>query len=97
MEQFLRNITDGSLRCRFCGDKVCNCMEEGFTDVEIISIWIKEKGYYVQLRKQTLPNGKKIPAKSFVWLWSQDVSKLDDVLKKIRVNNFVINTWSFNP
>jgi hypothetical protein len=72
-------------------------MEEGFTVVEFMKIYAKPNGFGIVLRKQILPNGKKIPSKSYVWVWASDVSRIDSVLKKIRVNNFVINTWSFNP
>jgi hypothetical protein len=71
-------------------------MEEGFTSVEFIALWKKEKGSYVQLKKQKLACGKKIPSGARIWIWSTDIGRIDDVLKKIRVNNFAINTWVFD-
>jgi hypothetical protein len=39
MSKFLRSLTDGSLRCKYCGDKECNCMEDGMTTIRIIGCW----------------------------------------------------------
>ena len=97
MGKFLRSLTDGSLRCKYCGDNECLCMEDGHTDIGIVAIWHRtDKATLIQFRKQTLPNGKKIPAGYKVWIRNMDISGTDDVLKKITIENDAINKLVFN-
>ena len=97
MGKFLRSLTDGSLRCRYCGDKECNCLEDGNTTLLLRYIWHRtEKATLIQFKKQTLPNGKKIPADYKIWIRNIDISGVDDVLKKITIDNDAINKLVFD-
>jgi len=99
MGQFLRNLTDGSLRCRYCGDNTCTCMEEGYTNLGFCKIWAEtEWSYWIQFKKQKLPCGKKIPAGIRIWVNKRDaVGGYNAILKTIGVNNLAINKWVFDP
>ena len=99
MGKFLRNLTDGSLRCKYCGDKECNCMEDGWTEVDIIAVWrYGDKGTstLIQLAKQTLPNGKKIPSGYRLWIAQKDQLNLDPLLKKMTLKNDFLNKLRFD-
>ena len=99
MSKFLRSLTDGSLRCRYCGDKECNCMEDGITTVNFTAIWkYGEKGtsILVQLAKQKLPNGKKIPSGHKIWIPMNKVTGIDELLKKMGVDNDFLNRLRFD-
>jgi len=97
MGKFLRSLTDGTLRCRYCGDGECNCMEDGQTELTIIAVWIeKEHATLVQFRKQVLPNGKKIPSGYKVWIKKKSIYGIDAVLKTILIDNDQINRLVFD-
>lgn len=97
MGQFLRNITDGSLRCRYCGDKKCTCMEEGITELNYIRIWEYPHSVWVEFKKQTLAGGKKIPSRAKINIRRKDIIGNDIILKKIFIQNSTINLWVFDP
>jgi hypothetical protein len=73
-------------------------MEDGITSVGFVAIWHEnEHSFLVQLRKQTLPNGKKIPSGMKVWIRKQDaLGRYDEILKTMGVNNDAINKWKFD-
>lgn len=97
MGKFLRSLTDGTLRCRYCGDRDCCCLEDGNSVIDIIKVCCStEKAMLVQLRKGTLPNGRKIPAKAEVWIPIKSISKTDLLLKKMVVENDFINRMIFD-
>lgn len=99
MGKFLRSLSDGSLRCRYCGDNMCNCLEDGMTSVGFICIWkYNEWGtsILIQLAKQTLPNGKKIPSGYKIWIPTKSFSGIDDILKKVGIDNDFINKLRFD-
>ncbi len=97
MGKFLRSLTDGSLRCRYCGEKECNCMEDGRTKICIISVNREtDKAWLIHLRMQTLPNGKRIPSGSEVWFPKKSVYGIDAVLKTVLVENSFINKLVFD-
>lgn len=99
MSKFLRSLTDGSLRCRYCGDKECNCMEDGVTTVRFIAIWrYGDKGTSIllQLAKQTLPNGKKIPSGYKIWIPLKNMHGIDELLKKVGLDNDFLNKLRFD-
>ena len=97
MGKFLRNLTDGTLRCRYCGDSECNCMEDGKTKLEFVTIWKDTgKARLVQLRKQVLANGKRIPSGINLWIPNVLTYKIDLILKTIVVDNKQINKMVFD-
>ena len=99
MSKFLRSLADGSLRCRYCGDKECDCMEDGVTTVKIIAIWkYGDKGtsFLVQLAKQKLPNDKQIPSGYRIWIPQKAIHGLDELLKKIGLDNDFLNRLRFD-
>ena len=102
MGKFLRSLTDGSLRCKYCGDSECLCMEDGLTKVGIVGVYNyynKETKYtstFVQFRKQVLPNGKKIPSGAKIYIPSKECGDIDEVLKTITLTNDFINKLRFD-
>ena len=97
MGKFLRSLTDGSLRCRYCGDKDCDCLEDGETTLSFRVIWHRtDKASLIQFKKQTLSGGKSIPAGYKIWIRNTDISGIDDVLKKITIDNDAINKLVFD-
>lgn len=97
MGKFLKSLTDGTLRCRYCGDSVCNCMEDGQTKVEIVSVDKEtEKARLVHFRRQTLSNGKKIPTGVTTWIPNKAIYEVDAVLKFIVMDNDFINKMAFD-
>ena len=97
MSKFLKSLTDGSLRCKYCGDRECSCMEDGRTKLEIVAVWHQtEKATLVQLRRQKLINGKKIPSGVKVWIPNVFLYGIDSVLKTIVVDNIHINKMVFD-
>lgn len=99
MSKFLRSLADGSLRCRYCGDRECDCMEDGITTVKIIAIWNhKDHPYasWVQLAKQKLPNGKQIPSGKRIWIPVKHIHGIDELLKKMGVDNDFLNKLRFD-
>ena len=97
MGQFLRNITDGSLRCRFCGDNECTCMEDGITELNYIRMWEYPNSVWVEFKKQKLVGGKRIPSRTRINIKQKDITSHDKTLKKIFVQNLIINSWVFDP
>lgn len=97
MGKFLRSLTDGSLRCKYCGDKECNCLEDGKTKVGIIKVCAEsEWAWLVRFRKQVLINGKKIPSGSEVWIPKKYTYGIDYILKTIIIDNIQINKLVFD-
>lgn len=99
MGKFLRSVSDGSLRCRYCGDSECNCMEDGITSINFITIWrYGDNGTSVLLQpaRQTLPNGKKIPSGLKIWIPLGEVYGIDEYLKKAGINNDFLNKLRFD-
>jgi len=99
MSKFLRSLTDGSLRCKYCGDKECNCMEDGMTTIRIIGCWEFPDSPWsilVQPAKQTLPNGKKIPSGHKIWIPKDKCFGIDSLLKKMGVDNSFLNKLRFD-
>jgi len=99
MSKFLRSLSDGSLRCRYCGDEECRCMEDGWTTVEFITIWrYGDKGTSIlmQFKRQKLPNGKLIPSGYRIWIPKKQSKKLDLILKKVTLNNDFLNKLRFS-
>jgi hypothetical protein len=97
MGKFLRSLTDGSLRCRYCGDTECLCMEDGKSRVEFTQIWHQnEHSVLIQFRKQVLPNGKKIPSGYKIWIPLRDIHGIDLILKHARIENSRLNKLRFD-
>jgi hypothetical protein len=104
MGKFLRSLTDGSLRCKYCGDEQCICMEDGITILKMISIWEYPNKYrlngdpsiFVQLAKQKLPNGKQIPSGQKVFIPKGAMINKDDLLKTITLTNDFLNRLRFD-
>lgn len=97
MSKFIRSLTDGSLRCRYCGDKECNCLEDGKTTLLFKEICFEtEWAICVYLKKQNLINGKKIPSGYKVWFSKKDIINRDMLLKKIIITNDRINQLRFD-
>ncbi len=96
MSKFLRNMTDGSLRCKYCGDRVCDCMEDGITTVRVISVLNNTKSLFVKLAKQTLPNGKEIPSRAEIYFPKYAISKYDKLSKTMDVDNDFLNRLRFD-
>jgi hypothetical protein len=74
-------------------------MEDGWTTVRIIAVWKygeKSDSWLVQLAKQTLPNGKKIPSGQRVWVPVEDRHGLNPLLKKIGLSNDFLNRLRFD-
>jgi len=74
-------------------------MEDGITTINIISIWKygdKGNSLLVQPAKQTLPNGKKIPSGYKIWIPTSKVHGIDELLKKIGVDNDFLNKLRFD-
>jgi hypothetical protein len=72
-------------------------MEDGLTQVEIVAIWKQtEWSRLVQLRRQVLPNGKKIPSGYKVWIPNNRTHGVDDVLKTMIIENDFINKLRFD-
>jgi len=97
MGKFLRSLTDGSLRCKYCGDNDCSCLEDGYTVLSFITIWhTTDLAINIQLKQQILVNGKKIPSGHRVWIRKKDVGGIDELLKKITVTNDMVNRLRFD-
>jgi hypothetical protein len=99
MGKFLKSLTNGSLRCKYCGDTDCNCMEDGATAINIIAIYKYSAhpfAWLVHLAKQKLPNGKKIPSGTKIWIPTKNIHSVDDVLKKIGIDNDFLNKLRFD-
>lgn len=99
MGKFLKSLTDGSLRCKYCGDKECNCMEDGITTIKIIGVWKYDtcpNSVLVQPAKQILPNGKKIPSGLKLWIPKNKIVGIDELLKKMGVDNDFLNRLRFD-
>lgn len=99
MGKYLRSLVDGSLRCKYCGDKECDCMEDGITTIRIISVWKYSDAPWailVQPAKQTLPNGKKIPSGHKIWIPTDKYYGIDTLLKKMSVDNSFLNRLRFD-
>jgi hypothetical protein len=97
MSKFLKSLSDGSLRCRYCGDKECNCLEDGKTTLEYKEIWFEnEWSVLIQFKQQRLVSGKKIPSGYKVFICKRDIIKRDTLLKKITITNDQINRLRFD-
>jgi hypothetical protein len=99
MGKFLRSLSDGSLRCKYCGDKNCDCMEDGTTSVNFTKLWqYNEWGtaVLIQLSRQILPNGKRIPSGYRIWIPSSRYTGIDVLLKKIGIDNDFLNRLRFD-
>ena len=95
MSKFLKSLTDGSLRCRYCGDRKCNCMENGSTHIGIIFTKEYDYAWWTKLRKQVLPNGKKIPSGYILSVPKKRVLGVDAVLKTMLIDNDYLNRLVF--
>jgi hypothetical protein len=74
-------------------------MEDGITTVNFIAIWkYGDKGtsMCVQLAKQKLPNGKKIPSGHKLWIPLSVIHGCDDNLKKMGIDNSYLNKLRFD-
>ncbi len=74
-------------------------MEDGITTVSIIGVWKYDHVPYsclVQLAKQTLPNGKKIPAGQKIWIPTKAITGIDEILKEMGIDNDFLNKLRFD-
>jgi len=55
-----------------------------------------DRAINIQLKQQTLVNGKKIPSGHRIWLPKKEVGGIDELLKKITVTNDMINRLRFD-
>ena len=96
MGKFLRSLTDGSLRCKYCGDRKCLCMEDGQTELGIIAVYKDTgKATLIQFRRQTLPNGKEIPSGYKIWIPNTRIYGIDYILKMAVIDNDSVNKMVF--
>jgi hypothetical protein len=72
-------------------------MEEGDTQLGFVAIW-QETAWsrLVQLKKQVLPNGKKIPSGHKIWIPTKVTAGVDEILKYITVTNDFVNRLRFD-
>jgi hypothetical protein len=74
-------------------------MEDGITTVKIVGVWMYDTApgsYLVQFAKQKLPNGKQIPSGYKLWIPTDSVSGIDELLKKMGVDNDFLNKLRFD-
>ena len=72
-------------------------MEDGKTRIEIISVDAEtEWSILIHLRKQKLPNGKKIPSGATIFFPRKKVWKIDTLLKYMVVDNDFLNKLRFD-
>jgi hypothetical protein len=74
-------------------------MEDGVTVINIISLWrYSSSGHsmLIQPAKQKLPNGKKIPAGMKIWVPLKHVHNLDELLKRVSIDNSFLNKLRFD-
>lgn len=101
MGKYLKSLTDGSLRCKYCGAPSCDCMEDGRTILGLVAVWHYPNksnngiNTFVQLRKQTLPNGRRVPSGIRLYIPATAMPVIDEVLKTIALNNDFLNKLRF--
>jgi hypothetical protein len=74
-------------------------MEDGITTIEFTSIFkYGDKGtsIFLQPKRQKLPNGKVIPSGHKIWIPFSAIHGIDDLLKKIGIDNDFLNKLRFD-
>lgn len=96
MGKYLVNIETGERFCRLCKRYDCICLPDGYTAVEYKRmVYNTGKATKYSLKRQSLPNGRKIPTNTDLWIPNTLLGGDDDVFKTVLIDNGFLNKACF--